>query len=143
MPPCSEDAALCNDCATCLKPDDLLNGRPTLNDTRLLLPWFLDAAPSADCAKGGLGVYTDQIRTNPDTGSVVGLRDAGLVTASFRAFSSPLSKQPDFIKALRATRALVEKAQTKLRDVHRSAGTCFPADRLSKLNKRCSNRCAL
>jgi Niemann-Pick C1 protein len=26
------------------------------------LPWFLDALPSEDCAKGGAGAYTDALQ---------------------------------------------------------------------------------
>jgi len=44
---------------------------------------------------------------------VAGL-DSGRVTASFRALSAPLSRQSDFIGALRSTRALVARAQATL-----------------------------
>ena len=30
--------------------------------TRQHLPWFLDALPSEDCAKGGAGAYTDALQ---------------------------------------------------------------------------------
>ena len=30
--------------------------------TRQRLPWFLDALPSEDCAKGGAGAYTDALQ---------------------------------------------------------------------------------
>ena len=125
QPPCTTDPAFCSDCSTCLDPRDMQKGWPTLEDTRLLLPWFLKAAPSADCAKGGRGVYTDQIETDARSGDIVGLAGEGEVTSSFRAFSTLLSRQSDFISALRATRSLVQHAQDKLNAarVHTSTQT--------------------
>ena len=32
------------------------------SQTRQRLPWFLDALPSEDCAKGGAGAYTDALQ---------------------------------------------------------------------------------
>jgi Niemann-Pick C1 protein len=39
------------------------------------LPWFLDALPSEDCAKGGAGAYTDALQrsTKESTGIKVAI----------------------------------------------------------------------
>lgn len=34
----------------------------SLLQVRQRLPWFLDALPSEDCAKGGAGAYTDALQ---------------------------------------------------------------------------------
>jgi Niemann-Pick C1 protein len=125
QPPCSDSGStICNDCQTCLStplerlsPSNLTLTRPTGSQFADFLPWFLEAPPSASCAKGGLGVYTDYVRTNSATGAVVGL-DAYRVTSSFRSLSAPLSAQTDFMSALANSRDLVDAANDKLHDVH-------------------------
>jgi len=42
----------------------LVNDRPSTAQFREKLPWFLDALPSADCAKGGHGAYTNSVDLN-------------------------------------------------------------------------------
>jgi Niemann-Pick C1 protein len=39
----------------------LVNDRPSTAQFKEKLPWFLDALPSADCAKGGHGAYTNSL----------------------------------------------------------------------------------
>ena len=66
------------------------------------LPWFLASQPSAACAKGGAGAYSDAIqRDASDPTGVAGLGSRGVVAASsFRASYVVLSRQSDFIGAL-------------------------------------------
>ena len=45
----------------CFLQSDLLEGRPSSEQFRSKLPWFLAALPSADCAKGGHGAYTTSL----------------------------------------------------------------------------------
>lgn len=45
----------------CFRHSDLANGRPTTQQFREKLPWFLNALPSSDCAKGGNGAYTTNV----------------------------------------------------------------------------------
>lgn len=67
------------------------------------LPWFLASQPSAACAKGGAGAYSDAIQRNAsDPTGVAGLGSQGVVAASsFRASYVVLSRQADFIGALK------------------------------------------
>ena len=62
QPPCSDDPEACAACTTCYVPGDLPDGRPAAQDFQDKLPWFLAAKPSAQCAKGGQGAYTDAIQ---------------------------------------------------------------------------------
>lgn len=48
----------------CFRHSDLNNDRPSTEQFREKLPWFLDALPSADCAKGGHGAYTSSVDLN-------------------------------------------------------------------------------
>lgn len=45
----------------CFRHSDLANDRPTTEQFREKLPWFLNALPSSDCAKGGNGAYTTNV----------------------------------------------------------------------------------
>lgn len=45
----------------CFRHSELQNGRPSTAQFREKLPWFLNALPSADCAKGGNGAYTGNV----------------------------------------------------------------------------------
>jgi hypothetical protein len=45
----------------CFRHSDLVNDRPSTAQFKEKLPWFLDALPSADCAKGGHGAYTNSL----------------------------------------------------------------------------------
>lgn len=48
----------------CFRHSDLVNDRPSTAQFREKLPWFLNALPSADCAKGGHGAYTNSVDLN-------------------------------------------------------------------------------
>lgn len=45
----------------CFLQSDLVEGRPSTEQFRSKLPWFLAALPSADCSKGGHGAYTNSL----------------------------------------------------------------------------------
>ena len=45
----------------CFLHSDLMDDRPTTAQFRDKLPWFLRALPSASCAKGGHGAYTNSV----------------------------------------------------------------------------------
>lgn len=45
----------------CFLHSDLHGGRPSTAQFEEKLPWFLNALPSADCAKGGHGAYTSSV----------------------------------------------------------------------------------
>ncbi|KAH9620447.1 hypothetical protein KSS87_017383, partial [Heliosperma pusillum] len=71
QPPCCnpeegscELGGICEDCTTCFLHSDLDNDRPSTDQFRDKLPWFLSALPSADCAKGGHGAYTTSLDLN-------------------------------------------------------------------------------
>ena len=100
-------------------------GRPSTDDTIRLLPGFLQAKPSKQCAKGGLGVYSALFEVDSNSGLPVGLPNA-TVTSAFRALSAPLSKQQDFISALLAGRHVVDSVQGSLEAAHQ--GELPPVD---------------
>ena len=78
--------------------------------------------PSARCAKGGLGVYSDFVETAVGNPTKVSGLAQGRVTAAFRAFATPLSKQSDFTAALAESRALVDGISDKLLRQHGGPG---------------------
>lgn len=45
----------------CFLHSDLTEDRPTTAQFKNKLPWFLKALPSASCAKGGHGAYTNSV----------------------------------------------------------------------------------
>ena len=62
------------------------------------LPWFMEARPSAACAKGGAGAYSDALqRDTDDPGGVAGLQRGVIAASAFRTSYVPLSRQTDFI----------------------------------------------
>lgn len=87
--------------ATSPQPRQPLATFPPLPQDKL--PWFLASQPSAACAKGGAGAYSDAIQRNAsDPTGVAGLGERGVVAASsFRASYVVLARQSDFIAALR------------------------------------------
>ncbi|PRW56197.1 Niemann-Pick C1 [Chlorella sorokiniana] len=116
QPPCSTDPDACNECTTCFAPGQMPGGRPGLQEFQDKLPWFLASQPSAACAKGGAGAYSDAIQRNAsDPTGVAGLGSRGVVAASsFRASYVVLSRQSDFIGALRASRDFAAAASERL-----------------------------
>ena len=55
--------------------------------TRQHLPWFLDALPSEDCAKGGAGAYTDALQRSTKESSGIKVRPCCSNSASTTDFS--------------------------------------------------------
>lgn len=97
----------CSECTTCFLQSDLVEGRPSTEQFRSKLPWFLAALPSADCSKGGHGAYTNSL-------DLAGY-DSGIIKASeFRSYHTPLNKQSDFIDALRAAKNFAKKISKSL-----------------------------
>eukprot|EP00249_Psilotum_nudum_P020094 c27562_g2_i2 orf=166-3330(+) len=65
QPPCCVEGdycgitETCKNCTTCFLHSDLQDGRPSTEQFREKLPWFLNALPSSDCSKGGIGAYSN------------------------------------------------------------------------------------
>ncbi|CAL5433120.1 unnamed protein product [Camellia sinensis] len=70
----------------CFLHSDLDNGRPSTAQFKEKLPWFLNALPSADCAKGGHGAYTSSVDLN-------GYKSGVIRASEFRTYHTPLRKQ--------------------------------------------------
>ncbi|KAK9129235.1 hypothetical protein Sjap_009722 [Stephania japonica] len=112
-PCCSPDEGVCDlggvckDCTTCFRHSDLQDDRPTTEQFREKLPWFLNSLPSADCAKGGHGAYTTSVDLNG--------YESGIIQASeFRTFHTPLNKQSDFVSSMRAARDFSSRVSASL-----------------------------
>ncbi|KAK1406674.1 hypothetical protein QVD17_42191 [Tagetes erecta] len=115
QPPCcsSSDGScsvngICKDCTTCFRHSDLQNDRPTTTQFKEKLPWFLSALPSADCAKGGHGAYTNSVELN-------GFEDGVIRASSFRTYHTPLNKQVDFVNSMRAAREFSSRVSDSLK----------------------------
>ncbi|ONH92501.1 hypothetical protein PRUPE_8G178600 [Prunus persica] len=113
-PCCSPDdgpcgvGGVCKDCTTCFRHSDLVNDRPSTTQFRDKLPWFLNALPSADCAKGGHGAYTNSVDLNG--------YGSGVIRASeFRTYHTPLNKQGDYVNSLRAARDFSSRISDSLK----------------------------
>lgn len=64
------------------------------------LPWFLEAVPSAECAKGGVGGYNNALQLDSaDATGIAGLSQGHVAASSFRTYYTPLNTQQDFIDA--------------------------------------------
>ncbi|XP_031405004.1 NPC intracellular cholesterol transporter 1 isoform X2 [Punica granatum] len=98
----------CKDCTTCFLHSDLQNDRPSTSQFREKLPWFLAALPSADCAKGGHGAYTDSV-------DLQGYESGVIQASSFRTYHTPLNKQVDYVNSLRAARDFCSKVSKSLK----------------------------
>lgn len=113
-PCCSPDddscdlGGVCKDCTTCFRHSDLQNDRPTTEQFREKLPWFLSALPSADCAKGGHGAYTSSL-------DLKGYEDGVIPASSFRTYHTPLNKQVDFVNSMRAAREFSKRVSDSLK----------------------------
>uniref|UniRef100_A0A2P2KIC2 SSD domain-containing protein n=1 Tax=Rhizophora mucronata TaxID=61149 RepID=A0A2P2KIC2_RHIMU len=115
QPPCclpDEDSCgfseICKDCTTCFRHSDLINNRPSTVQFREKLPWFLNALPSADCAKGGHGAYTNSVDLN-------GYEDGVIHASEFRTYHTPLNKQGDYVNAMRAAREFSSRISDSLK----------------------------
>ncbi|KAH9694350.1 SSD domain-containing protein [Citrus sinensis] len=105
--PCGVNG-VCKDCTTCFRHSDLVNNRPSTEQFREKLPWFLNALPSADCAKGGHGAYSTSVDLNG--------YESGIIQASeFRTFHTPLNKQGDYVNSLRAAREFSSRMSDTLK----------------------------
>ncbi|GMH16328.1 hypothetical protein Nepgr_018169 [Nepenthes gracilis] len=99
---------LCSECTTCFRHSDLDYNRPSTVQFREKLPWFLNALPSADCAKGGHGAYTKSLDLNG--------YETGVIRASeFRTYHTPLNKQGDYVNAMRAAREFSSRVSDSLK----------------------------
>ncbi|KAL6781423.1 SSD3 [Auxenochlorella protothecoides x Auxenochlorella symbiontica] len=113
--PCASDPTACADCRPCLGPGELSDGRPTLAQFQARLPWFLAAKPSAACAKGGAGAYDAALRRSAsDATAVAGLSQGRVDASAFRTSYVALSRQADFIQALKASRGFAEEQSRAL-----------------------------
>lgn len=105
--PCGLGGA-CKDCTTCFRHSDLVNDRPNTVQFKEKLPWFLNALPSADCAKGGHGAYTNSVDLNG--------YESGIIRASeFRTYHTPLNKQGDFVNSMQAAREFSSRISSSLK----------------------------
>ncbi|KAL6963597.1 NPC intracellular cholesterol transporter 1 [Sarracenia purpurea var. burkii] len=113
-PCCSPDEiscdleGICKDCTTCFRHSDLDNGRPSTAQFKEMLPWFLKALPSADCAKGGHGAYTSSVDLN-------GYKTDVIQASEFRTYHTPLRKQGDFVNSLRSAREFSSRVSDSLK----------------------------
>ncbi|XP_039703007.1 NPC1-like intracellular cholesterol transporter 1 isoform X1 [Pteropus medius] len=82
--------------------------RPSAEQFRQYLPWFLSDPPNIKCPKGGLAAYS----TSVDLGT-----DGQVLASRFMAYHTPLRDSHEYTEALRATRALAANITADLRRV--------------------------
>lgn len=71
------------------------------------LPWFLNAVPSAECAKGGVGGYNNALQLDStDPTGIAGLSSGQVEASSFRTYYVPLNTQQNFIDAYQVSDGL-------------------------------------
>ncbi|XP_028098022.1 NPC1-like intracellular cholesterol transporter 1 isoform X3 [Camellia sinensis] len=105
------DGSYCPPDDQCFLHSDLDNGRPSIAQFKEKLPWFLNALPSADCAKGGHGAYTSSVDLNG--------YESGVIRASeFRTYHTSLRKQDDFVNSMHAAREFSSRVSDSLK-VHK------------------------
>ncbi|XP_077219630.1 uncharacterized protein LOC143853784 [Tasmannia lanceolata] len=115
QPPCcppDEDSCgiggVCKDCTTCFHTSGLQKGRPSTAQFKEKLPWFLNALPSADCAKGGHAAYASSVDMNG--------YESGVIQASeFRTYHTPVNKQSDYVNSMRAAREFSSRVSDSLK----------------------------
>ncbi|KAH7523402.1 hypothetical protein FEM48_Zijuj06G0007300 [Ziziphus jujuba var. spinosa] len=105
--PCSL-GGVCKDCTTCFRHSDLPSDRPSTSQFKDKLPWFLDALPSADCAKGGHGAYTSSVQLK-------GYETGVIQASSFRTYHTPLNKQIEYVNSMRAAREFSSRVSNSLK----------------------------
>ncbi|KAL4186468.1 hypothetical protein AMTRI_Chr09g34040 [Amborella trichopoda] len=115
QPPCcppGEDSCgiskICKDCTTCFHSLDLINGRPSTKQFMDKLPWFLNALPSADCAKGGHGAYANSV-------DLKGYENGIVHASEFRTYHTPVNKQIDYVNSMRAAREFSSRVSKSLK----------------------------
>ncbi|KAF4382786.1 hypothetical protein G4B88_021569 [Cannabis sativa] len=92
----------------CFRHSDLVNDRPSTAQFMEKLPWFLNALPSADCAKGGHGAYTNSVDLNG--------YESGIIQASeFRTYHTPVNKQADYVNSIKAAREFSSRVSASLK----------------------------
>ncbi|EFH67498.1 predicted protein [Arabidopsis lyrata subsp. lyrata] len=99
---------VCKDCTTCFRHADLSSDRPSTTQFKEKLPWFLNALPSADCAKGGHGAYSSSV-------DLQGYENGIIQASSFRTYHTPLNKQADFVNSMRAAQEFSAKVSRSLK----------------------------
>ncbi|KAH7511464.1 hypothetical protein JRO89_XSUnG0200700 [Xanthoceras sorbifolium] len=92
----------------CFRHSDLVNGRPSTMQFREKLPWFLNALPSADCAKAGHGAYSSSV-------DLTGYESGVIRATEFRTYHTPLNKQGDYVNSMRAAREFSSKISDSLK----------------------------
>ncbi|GFY86297.1 patched family protein [Actinidia rufa] len=92
----------------CFRHSDLQNDRPSTAQFMEKLPWFLNALPSGDCAKGGHGAYTNSVELK-------GYEDGIIQASSFRTYHTPLNKQVDYVNSMRAAREFSSRVSDSLK----------------------------
>jgi len=107
---------ICDSCHACFAPEDLPPGSiPARDDFIARLPQFMQAKPSEQCAKGGVGAYSNSIqRDEEDLTGIKGLSEGVVSASAFLSYYHPLSKQEDFIAAVSASRDLATQASQDL-----------------------------
>ncbi|XP_074592588.1 uncharacterized protein LOC141848455 [Curcuma longa] len=115
QPPCCQEkdgsctvGITCKDCTTCLHYSDLHDGRPSTMQFKEKLPWFLNALPSSNCAKGGKGAYTSTV-------DLSGYQNGIIQASSFRTYHTPLNKQKDYVNSMKAARHFSSKMSRTLK----------------------------
>ncbi|KAJ4811770.1 Niemann-Pick C1-like protein 1 [Rhynchospora pubera] len=104
---CTTSTGVCSNCTTCFLHSDLKDGRPSTSQFREKLPWFLNALPSSDCAKGGKGAYTTNLNLS-------GFESGVIRASAFRTYHTPLNKQSDYVDSMRAARDFSKKLSKSL-----------------------------
>ncbi|KAF7810729.1 NPC intracellular cholesterol transporter 1-like [Senna tora] len=113
---------VCKDCTTCFRHSDLVNDRPSTAQFREKLPWFLDALPSADCAKGGHGAYTNsELFYSLEIwlkwlSFLLGYENGVIRASEFRTYHTPLNRQGDYVNAMQAARDFSSRISDSLKD---------------------------
>ncbi|KAK9112478.1 hypothetical protein Scep_019997 [Stephania cephalantha] len=100
----------------CFLHSDWHNNRPSTEQFKEKLPWFLNALPSADCSKGGHGAYTSSLDLNVPVSVSHSDYENGVIQAlEFRTYHTPLNKQSDFVNAMRAAREFSSRISDSLK----------------------------
>ncbi|OAY77489.1 Niemann-Pick C1 protein [Ananas comosus] len=94
----------------CFRHSDLHDGRPSTAQFKEKLPWFLNALPSSDCAKGGKGAYTTNV-------NLTGYEHGIIQASAFRTYHTPLNKQTDYVNSMKAARDFSSKISDSLQGV--------------------------
>ncbi|KAF3789097.1 Niemann-Pick C1 protein [Nymphaea thermarum] len=98
----------CKDCTTCFLNSELARGRPSTAQFKEKLPWFLNALPSSDCAKGGRGAYSNSV-------DLEGYENGIIQASEFRTYHTPLNKQVDYVNSMRAAKKFASVVSDSLK----------------------------